>query len=45
MQMTTRTNEMQADITPIMALDLLKERNKRFVNNLNVNRNLLQQAN
>ena len=28
-----------------MALDLLKEGNKRFVNNLRVNRNLLQQAN
>ena len=28
-----------------MALDLLKEGNKRFVSNLKVNRNLLQQAN
>jgi len=36
---------MQAAITPTMALDLLKEGNKRFVNNLKVNRNLLQQAN
>lgn len=36
---------MQAAITPSMALELLKEGNKRFVNNLKVNRNLLQQAN
>lgn len=43
--MKTLTKEMQAAITPPMALDLLKEGNKRFVNNLKVNRNLLQQAN
>lgn len=43
--MKTLTKEMQAAITPGMALDLLKEGNKRFVNNLKVNRNLLQQAN
>lgn len=36
---------MQERITPLMALDLLKEGNKRFMNNLKVNRNLLQQAN
>ena len=36
---------MQEAITPSMALELLKEGNKRFVNNLKVNRNLLQQAN
>ena len=36
---------MQAAITPSMALELLKEGNKRFINNLKVNRNLLQQAN
>lgn len=36
---------MQAAITPAMALDLLKEGNKRFTNNLKINRNLLQQAN
>ena len=36
---------MQNAISPSMALDLLKEGNKRFVNNLKVNRNLLQQAN
>jgi len=43
--MKTLTKEMQAAITPSMALALLKEGNKRFVNNLKVNRNLLQQAN
>ena len=43
--MKTLTKEMQAAITPAMALELLKEGNKRFVNNLKVNRNLLQQAN
>lgn len=43
--MKTLTKEMQAAITPTMALDLLKEGNKRFVNNLKINRNLLQQAN
>jgi carbonic anhydrase len=43
--MKTLTKEMQEAITPLMALDLFKEGNKRFVNNLKVNRNLLQQAN
>ncbi len=43
--MKTLTKEMQAAITPDKALELLKEGNKRFVNNLKVNRNLLQQAN
>jgi carbonic anhydrase len=43
--MKTLTKEMQASITPSIALDLLKEGNKRFVNNLKINRNLLQQAN
>lgn len=43
--MRTLTKAMQESITPAMALDLLKEGNKRFVNNLKVNRNLLQQAN
>lgn len=42
--MKTLTKEMQTAITPAMALELLKEGNKRFVNNLKVNRNLLQQA-
>ena len=39
------TKEMQSAITPTMALNLLKDGNKRFVNNLKINRNLLQQAN
>ena len=43
--MKTLTKEIQSTITPNMALELLKEGNKRFVNNLKVNRNLLQQAN
>lgn len=43
--MKTLTKEMQSAITPSMALNLLKEGNKRFVNNLKINRNLLQQAN
>ena len=36
---------MQNAITPTMALNLLKDGNKRFVNNLKFNRNLWQQAN
>lgn len=43
--MKTLTREMQEAITPKFALQLLEEGNKRFVNNLKVNRNLLQQAN
>jgi carbonic anhydrase len=43
--MKTLTKAIQAGITPSMALALLQEGNKRFVNNLKVNRNLLQQAN
>lgn len=43
--MKTLTKEMQQAISPEKALELLKDGNKRFVNNLKVNRNLLQQAN
>jgi carbonic anhydrase len=43
--MKTLTKELQDAITPSLALELLKEGNKRFVNNLKTNRNLLQQAN
>lgn len=43
--MKTLTKEMQMAITPVQALELLKEGNKRFISNLKVNRNLLQQAN
>lgn len=43
--MKTLTKELQDAITPEKALTLLLEGNKRFVNNLKANRNLLQQAN
>ena len=43
--MKTLNKEMQDAITPKMALQLLKDGNKRFVSNLKINRNLLQQAN
>ncbi len=43
--MKTLNKELQDAITPTMAIELLKDGNKRFVNNLKVNRNLLQQAN
>lgn len=43
--MRTLTKEDQQSITPQMAINLLSEGNKRFVNNLKINRNLLQQAN
>lgn len=43
--MKTLTKEMQEAITPSVALYLLENGNKRFINNLKVNRNLLQQAN
>ena len=43
--MKTLTKEILAAITPSMALTLLNDGNKRFLNNLKVNRNLLQQAN
>lgn len=43
--MWTLTKEIQQLLTPEDAINLLKEGNKRFVNNLKVNRNLLQQVN
>src|SRR3982750_3048807 len=43
--MRTLTKELQEKITPQQALDILKEGNKRFVQNLQVNRNLLEQVN
>lgn len=43
--MKTLTKEDQAAITPEKALALLRDGNNRFINNLKVNRNLLQQAN
>jgi len=43
--MRTLNKELQNSITPALAIDILKEGNNRFVSNLKVNRNLLQQAN
>ena len=43
--MKTHTLETQATVTPALALQFLKEGNARFVNNLRVSRDLLQQAN
>jgi carbonic anhydrase len=43
--MKTLNKEMQAAITPSMAIEILKEGNKRFMNNLKANRNLLEQVN
>lgn len=37
--------ETQATVTPEKALQFLKEGNERFVNNLKINRNLLEQVN
>jgi len=42
--MRVHTQETQASLTPKMALQILKEGNNRFVNNLKANRNLLEQA-
>ena len=43
--MKTLTKELQESISPSKALEILKDGNKRFVSNLKINRNLLQQAN
>ncbi|HEV7620108.1 MAG TPA: carbonic anhydrase family protein [Flavisolibacter sp.] len=43
--MTTYTKETLDRLTPTHALELLKEGNKRFVNNIKAHRNLLQQVN
>ena len=43
--MRTHTKETQQSLTPLKALNFLKEGNQRFVNNLSYNRNLLQQVN
>jgi carbonic anhydrase len=42
--MRVHTQETQASLTPEKALQILKEGNDRFVNNLKANRNLLEQA-
>jgi len=43
--MKTLTQELQSNISPRRALEILKEGNDRFIKNLKANRNLLQQAN
>lgn len=43
--MRTHSKETQSILTPDLALEILKEGNERFVNNLKANRNLLQQVN
>ena len=43
--MRTQTKDIQTKLTPQKAFDILVEGNKRFVGNLRVNRNLLQQVN
>src|ERR1044072_5332119 len=43
--MKTLNKISQANITPKQALELLKAGNARFVDNLRINRNLLQQMN
>ncbi len=43
--MKAHSLETQTSITPAKALEFLKDGNQRFVKNLKVNRNLLQQAN
>ena len=43
--MKAHSAESQSTITPNKALQFLKEGNNRFVNNLKVNRNLLEQVN
>ncbi|RKR83545.1 carbonic anhydrase [Mucilaginibacter gracilis] len=43
--MRTQSKETQGSLNPATALQILKEGNQRFVNNLKANRNLLQQVN
>ncbi|HZG25859.1 MAG TPA: carbonic anhydrase family protein [Chitinophagaceae bacterium] len=43
--MRTLNKQLQDSITPQQALDILTEGNKRFIQNLKVNRNLLEQMN
>ncbi|MGB3132730.1 MAG: carbonic anhydrase family protein [Saprospiraceae bacterium] len=43
--MRTHSKETQSSLTPETALQILKEGNQRFINNLKANRNLLQQVN
>lgn len=43
--MVTLTKEIRDTITPKQAIQMLKDGNKRFVDNLNIDRNLLKQVN
>jgi len=43
--MRTHSKETQSSLTPDLALQILKQGNERFINNLKANRNLLQQVN
>lgn len=43
--MRSHTKETQDELTPEHALDILKEGNERFVNNIKAHRNLLEQVN
>jgi carbonic anhydrase len=43
--MRTQSKETQSHLTPEASLQILKDGNKRFLNNLKANRNLLQQVN
>ena len=43
--MRTLNKEIQASITPLQAIEILKQGNQRFVNNLRAHRDLLQQVN
>lgn len=43
--MRTHNKQTQSEVTPALALQYLKEGNHRFVQNLKLNRNLLQQVN
>lgn len=43
--MRTQTKEIQTNLSPAKALEILKDGNSRFVSNIRANRNLLQQVN
>src|SRR3984957_20200947 len=43
--MRTHTKETRDKLTPDLALEVLKEGNERFVNNIKAHRNLLEQVN
>lgn len=43
--MRTQTKETQGNLTPDLAIQILKDGNERFMSNLKANRNLLQQVN